>query len=335
MKLFLTGATGFIGLNLLSYDKFTGHELICLTRPDSKNVPFSSHNRVHVHKGPVSANDLKGCDAVIFLAGRAHKMDDRAADPLAESRAVNRDLALSLAVAALEAGVPKFVYLSSVKAFGEAVPRGAIIDENYPASPCDPYGISKREAEEGLIRLFAGHQSAHCVILRIPMVYGPMNKGNMMSLLKSAASGQRLPLGAARGKRSMIYVGNLCDAITAILQRPRGTDAAIYYLTDGIDLTSAELYEGIFSAFGGNNGVYCLPESLFRVAGAIGSYVEKTLSTRLPINSGVVSRLFDEFRFSAEKFQSDYEWRARFVPAEGMRETVRWYAAMVAKSPGQ
>lgn len=332
MRLFITGATGFIGANLLACEKFTGHELICLARPDSENIPVSPHNRVKVHKGPVSANDLTGCDAVIFLAGRAHKMDDRVADPLAENRAVNRDLALSLAAVAIEAGIPKFIYLSSVKAFGEATSHGTIIDENYPASPCDPYGISKMEAEEGLARLYAGRHGAHCVVLRIPMVYGPMNKGNMVSLLKSALRGRWLPLGAAKGKRSMLYVENLCDAIVTILARPSAAGIATYYLTDGVDMASAELYEEIYAAFGRQNGVYYLPERMFRVAGAIGSLCERLFSASLPINRGVVSRLFDDFRFSSEKFRRDYGWQAPFTPGEGMRRTATWYRAIGGES---
>lgn len=328
MRLFITGATGFIGANLLAYEKFSGHELVCLARPDSGNIPVSPHNRVKVHKGPVSANNLTGCDAVIFLAGRAHRMKESAADPLAENRAVNRDLALSLAAAALEAGVPQFIYLSSVKAFGEAAADGKVVDENDPPSPRDPYGISKREAEEGLARLFAGNRGGRCVILRIPMVYGPMNKGNMVPLLKSALRGRRLPFGAAKGKRSMLYVGNLCDAVVAILARPSAAGVATYYLTDGIDMTSAELYGEIFAAFGRHGGVYYLPEKMFRVAGAIGSFFERFFSANLPISSGVVSRLFDEFRFSPEKFRRDYGWQTPFTPREGVRGTVEWYRAI-------
>ncbi len=331
----MTGATGFIGANLLACEKFTGHELICLARPDSENIPVSPHNRVTVRKGPVSASDLAGVDAVIFLAGRAHKMDDRAADPLAENRAVNRDLALFLAAAALEAGVPQFIYLSSVKAFGEAVPRGTIIDENSFSSPSGPYGISKREAEEGLARLYAGRHGAHCVVLRIPMVYGPMNKGNMVSLLKSAARGRRLPLGAAKGKRSLLYVGNLCSAIATVVAHPSAGGIDTYYLTDGVDMTSAELYEGISTAFGQDNGAYYLPEWMLRIVGASGSLCERFFFVNLPLTNGVVSRLFDEFRFSSEKFRRDYGWSPSFTPHEGIRRTVEWYRAIGGRKGNQ
>lgn len=335
MRLFITGATGFIGANLLAYEKFSGHELICLVRPDSGNIPVSPGNRVMAHKGPVSAAGLRGCDAVIFLAGRAHRMEDRAADPLEENRAVNRDLALALAAAAIEAGVPQFIYLSSVKAFGEAAAGGKVVDENDPPSPRDPYGISKREAEEGLARLYEGRRGVHCVILRIPMVYGPMNKGNMLALLKSAARGRRLPLGAAKGKRSMLYVGNLCGAIVAVLARPSAAGIATYYLTDGVDITSAELYGEMCAAFGRHNGVYYLPERVFRVAGDAGSFCERLFAVNLPMNSGVVSRLFDEFRFSSEKFRRDYGWQASFTPREGIRRTVDWYRTIGGEHGGR
>ncbi len=329
MRLFITGATGFIGASLLAYEKFGHHELVCLVRPDSRGIPISPNNHLKVHRGLVSATDLKGCDAVIFLAGRAHIMRDSATDPLTENRAVNRDLALALAAMAIEASVPKYIYLSSVKAFGEAsAVVGTVVGENDPSSPKDPYGISKREAEEGLARLYGGRHGVHCVVLRIPMVYGPGNKGNMLSLLKSASRGHRLPLGAAKRKRSMLYVENLCDAIVTILNRRSLSGIATYYLTDGDDMTSAGLYEEIYSAFGGHKGTYYMPEGIFRFVGIIGSACERFLGQSVPINAGVVSRLFNEFRFSSEKFRSDYGWQPPVSFREGVRKTVKWFRTM-------
>lgn len=145
-------------------------------------------------------------DVVAHLAVCVHQMKENATNPLDKYREANRDFTLKLASMTLEAGVRNFVYASTVKVVGEGGQTTEPLTEDTPFASEDPYGVSKMEAEKGLFELFSKQTNARCTIFRLPMVYGPGNKVNMLTLLKVAKMGVPLPLGAASGKRSMAYV---------------------------------------------------------------------------------------------------------------------------------
>ena len=302
----VTGSNGFIGSTLCDY-----------LQADKK--AFFRWNRL-------KQSDLGECSTVIHLAARVHQMIDMADDPGSEFRAGNRDLTVNLAKQALKQGVDKFIYISSVKVVGE---KPGIYDLNDSCQPTDPYGCSKKEAEDELRKLFKGHTSAKCIILRLPMVYGPGNMGNMLSLLKAASRKIILPLGFARAKRSMINVKNVCDAILTIQNdaSPNRPDVQTYFLSDGNDLSAKELYSSIFQNMHNRKGVFPFPESVFRFLGRAGSIFGKIIKKKLPLNKDVISRLFDEYCFSSSVFCKDYMWTPVVTPEEGIKETVDWYLA--------
>jgi len=322
MRLFITGWSGFIGKNLLADVKFGNHELVCWRRPDSTDATkIPQKENLTFIEGNISPSLMYGIDAVINLAGRVHRMRDNPKTSLTENRAINRDFPLALAKSAIDAGVGKFIHLSTVKVMGEGMKNsGEPYIEDDATCPLDSYGISKLEAEIGLHKLFDGKKST-CTILRLPMVYGPHNKGNMLTLLKVASKGIPLPLKNADGKRSMIYVKNVVDAILTLLEtkQPVPVGSGVYFISDGNDLTSGELYSIISSRYSGKDKTYYLPKSFLKLSGQLGSLLG------LPLNSNVISRLLDAYRFSNEKFSSIYSWTPPYNPSEGINETVDWY----------
>ena len=176
MKVHVTGASGFIGRNLVPRLLKEGHELT-----------------------QVIAN----ADAVVHLAGIAHRRASR--DELLEA---NVRLTERLARQAADAGA-RFVFISSVKVHGEESSRP--FKEDSPIAPEDPYAESKARAEEAL-RSIAG---LRLTVLRPPLVYGPGVKANFLSLMRAVAAGLPLPFASIRNRRSLVYVGNLAGAIIA------------------------------------------------------------------------------------------------------------------------
>jgi UDP-glucose 4-epimerase len=159
------------------------------------------------------------------------------------------------------------------------------------------------------------------------MVYGENNKGNMLPLLKAASKKIPLPLSAAKGKRSMIYVGNILSAILKIIQDNSSLRKPIqtYFLNDGFDLTSAELYSSIYQSMHGKPGLFYVPEFLFRLMGKMGPGLEFLIKRKFPISSDVISRLFDEYRFSSKAFTNEYNWQPPYTPKQGIEKMVNWY----------
>jgi UDP-glucose 4-epimerase len=253
-------------------------------------------------------------------------MKEDRATALALHREINRDLTISLAKAAISANLRRFIFLSTVKVMRDDassemirsgnLTTGKVITENDEPHPNDPYGISKYEAEQGLEKLFRQQKHSRCVAVRLPMIYGPGNKGNALRMLKCAERGIPLPLRAVRAKRSMIYVKNLCDALVAIIKDDKDEPSPFqsFYVTDGEDRSSAELYEGMFRAFNSKNGVFYIPPLIFRLA----QYSNHRLGS-------IISRLIDPYCFSSKAFQNKYNWNAPYTFEQGILETARWY----------
>lgn len=182
---------------------------------------------------------LSGCNAVVHLAARVHVMQERSVDPLAEFRQVNVAATELLARLAAEAGVKRFVYLSSIKVNGEETRPGQSFSAYDEPSPEDAYGISKHEAEIALRRV-AQDTGLEVVIIRPPLVYGPGVKGNFRTMLNWLQRGLPLPLASLQNRRSLVGVGNLCDLIQICLSHP-GAANQTFLVSDDHDLSTPEL----------------------------------------------------------------------------------------------
>lgn len=224
---------------------------------------------------------VEGCDAVVHLANIAHT----AASPR-ELHRVNVEGTLALAQAAAASGAGRFVYLSSAKA----------------AAPADAYGQAKRIAEQGLVAT-AGLEP---VILRPPLVYGPRVKANFLALMRAIDRGWPLPLASVRNRRSLVYVGNLCDAILRCLaDAPAGR---IYTVSDGAPVSTPALCRALATALGRRARLLPFPPGLLRLwPGA--------------------ARLVDSLEVDDRALREELNWRAPFSFEEGLRHTAEWYRA--------
>ena len=196
----------------------------------------------------VASGHFEQVDTVIHLASRVHVMHETAADPLAEFRRVNVEGTLSLARAAAQAGVRRFIFVSSVKVNGETtVGRLPFTADETPA-PSDPYGISKREAEEGL-RQLAAQTGLEVVIVRPVLVYGPGVKANFRSMMNWLSKGVPLPFGAIHNKRSLVALDNLVDLLVTCIDHPAAANQT-FLASDGHDLSTTELLQRLGKALG-------------------------------------------------------------------------------------
>jgi len=207
---------------------------------------------------------LQNIDVVVHLAARVHVMRDSAVDPLAEFRRVNVEGTMNLARQALEAGVKRFIFISSIKVNGEATPPGQPYRADDAPAPEDAYGISKREAEDGLRELCL-NSTMEFVIIRPPLVYGPGVKGNFLSMLRWLDKGIPLPLAAIQNRRSLVAVDNLADLIRTCIDHPRAANQ-IFLAADGEDLSTPELLRKAAAALGKTARLLPMPAALLNVA---------------------------------------------------------------------
>ncbi len=255
-----------------------------------------------------------GVEVVVHAAARVHMMQDRSADPLAEFRKLNRDATLALAVLAADAGVKRFVFLSSVKVNGEETfPRGraAVFKPDDAFMPTDPYGLSKYEAEQGLLAL-AKETGMEVVIIRPPLVYGPGVKANFASMINWLRRGVPLPLGAIHNKRSFVALDNLVSFIALCADRSRSPKAAnqVFLISDGEDVATTQLLRWVADALGKKPRLLPVPVGLMRLA------------ARLIGKGDVANRLFGSLQVDSSKARDLLGWQPVITMAEQFHKTV-------------
>lgn len=313
----ITGATGFVGRQLWRTLAAEGRPLRVALRTNSEfdGQKHGNGNAEWVIVGEIGPDTdwsevLKGVDCVVHLAARVHVMHERASDPLAAFRRVNTEGTERLARQAAVAGVRRLVFLSSIKVNGEAT-RDRPFSEIDPARPEDPYGQSKSEAEQALARV-ASETGLEIVILRPPLVYGPGVKGNFHNLLWAVGKGIPLPLGMVQNRRSLIYLGNLVDAIVHSIGRPAAAGKT-YLLSDGDDVSTPELIRRIAAALERPARLISVSPALLELAG------------RLVGKSGAVSRLLDSLQVDSSKIVRELGWSPPYSMEDGLRETAAWF----------
>lgn len=318
-----TGADGYVGRALCTHLRQQGYAVRQAVRSlKTQRAPAATPLIDDELRDTVAVGDLSGAvawepalrdvDAVIHLAARTHVLHDRAADPLAEYRRINVDATRRLATAAAEAGVRRFVFLSSIKVNGEQTFDRPYTEDDAPR-PEDAYGISKWEAEQALHEI-AARTGLDVVILRPPLVYGPGVKANFLRLMQLVARGVPLPLGAIDNRRSMVYLGNLVDAILTCLEAPAARGRT-YLVSDGTDLSTPDLVRGIATALGVPARLLRCPVPLLKAAG--------TLTGR----SAQVARLAGSLQIDSSRLRDELGWRPPHTVAAGLAATAAWYRA--------
>ena len=255
MKILVTGANGFIGQALCPYLRARGFDVVSVVRR-----PTGLLDTVIAGDDDEWMEALKGCSAVIHLAGRAHVMNDRSTEPLQVFRANNVAPTLRLAQQAAAAGVRRFVFMSTIKVNGESTGPGRSFTEVSPPAPSDPYAVSKWEAEQGLHE-FAERSGLEVVVIRPPLVYGPGVKGNFASLIKWVTLGVPLPLGAVHNRRSLIGIGNLIAFATlcADLVASPHARGETFLVSDGDAISTTDLLRKVAVAFGCQSRLLPIP----------------------------------------------------------------------------
>ena len=342
INVLVTGANGFIGRalcdKLLADDGY--HVRGAVRGTDQMTALASGVEGVMVGDiGPETdwSEALVGIDGVVHLAARVHVMRESSVDPLAAYREVNVEGTKCLAIAAANAGVKRFVYISSVKVNGERTGKrderptsnielptsnekqkkqkpevrgqegelkGAFSEKDVPG-PQYPYGISKWEAEQAL-RDVAANTDLEIVILRPPLVYGFGVKANFRSLMKWVRRGVPLPLGAVHNKRSFVALDNLVSFIIHCIDHPKAANE-VFLISDGENVSTTELLQKMARAFGKRSFLLPVPVWLMTfVAGLLGK-------------RDVSDRLFGSLQVDSSKARDLLGWKPIVSMDEGLR----------------
>ena len=284
-RILLTGATGFVGSAVLRVlSKQSDYDVRIAVRSDMADVIAQAYSVCKVGNfssvtGWVEA--LSGVACVIHMAGRAHVMKQEA-DALSLFRKVNTEATLHLARQAIQCGVKRFIFVSSIGVNG-AYTIGAPFDELSPVTPYAEYAISKYEAECELQELCRA-SAMELVIIRPPLVYAANAPGNFRRLLKLAATGLPMPFGCVENSRSLVALENLVDFIVCCIGHPRAANE-LFLISDGVDLSTPDIVRYIGIGMGRRIKMFPVPVPVIRfMANSVG---KKNIFTQLCLSLSI------------------------------------------------
>lgn len=318
MTILLSGATGFIGSSLTQHLHRHGYTLTAAVRRANDSLP------PNVQQIPVSdllpdtdwTPVLNDVDTIIHLAARAHILQDQATVPLAAFRETNTYATLNLAQQAANAGVRRFIFISSIGVNGNQTFNKPFSTDNTP-DPIEPFAISKHEAEIGL-RQIAAETGMEVVIIRPSLVYGANAPGNFGQLIKTVARGIPLPLGNIHNQRSLVALPNLIDLITTCIDHPAAANQT-FLVSDGEDLSTTELLQRLSKALGKPARLLPIPQS--------------RLETGLTLlgKRAIAQRLCGNLQVDISKTRDLLGWNPPVSVDEALRQTAEAYLQNLKK----
>lgn len=210
MRYLLTGASGFIGHNFKEHLRSTGHTVFTLSARS-----FHSTQQL---------DWLELCNriqpsAIVHLAGLAHRRPSKTQEAAHQLWMSNVHYPVQLAAVAANAGVPRFVFVSSIGVHGVQTFSGQSFHEDSPFSPENPYAASKCEAEF-LLHQCLSPTPTQLVIVRPALVCGRGAPGNIHRLARLVRSGVPLPFANVLNQRSFVVIENLCDLLERVAIDP-------------------------------------------------------------------------------------------------------------------
>jgi nucleoside-diphosphate-sugar epimerase len=300
-RVLVTGASGFIGNNLIHY----------LQSKALKILPFSRDFGMHYEKINSNYLDNEDIEVIIHLAGKAHDLKNVPNE--LDYFKVNTDLTISIFDAFLKSKVKTFLYFSSVKAVKDHFDN--ILTEDVIPSPSTAYGKSKLAAENYLSSNL-DKQDKKVFILRPCMIHGIGNKGNLNILYNLVSKNIPWPLGAFNNKRSFCNIDNLCFVVNELISRS-DIPIGIYNIADDDSVSTNVIINLIAKSHNRRPNVFSINKDLIRLLARAGDYL------KLPLNTERLTKLTESYIVSNAKIKAAIGKNLPLTTEEGLLKTVQ------------
>lgn len=293
----VSGATGFIGRLLCQQLRDQGVHVRGGMRHSTEG-PWDEVILFDFETQSLPENALAGVDTVFHLAGKAHALSETWQDERSYFQ-INTEGTKTLLEAANAAGVRRFVLISSVKAMGEG--EAACQDESAICHPESPYGKSKLAAERLVLE---GGYVPEPVVLRLSMVYGPSDKGNLPRMIEAVMKDRFPPLPEVNNKRSMVHVDDVIQATVLAAEKPQAIGRT-YIITDGQSYSTRQMFEWVCEALDKPVPHWVMPISVLKMLARIGDVIGRVRRRRFIFDSDALEKLLGSACYSSERIEQE------------------------------
>jgi nucleoside-diphosphate-sugar epimerase len=307
----VTGASGFVGARLCNKLVAAGRTVRpCVRRAGIAGLD-DSDGPVRVVKNIGDVNDwrssFENVRCVVHLAARVH---DMGRGSIEDFRATNVDGTRAVLRGALESGVQRLVFLSTIKVNGDTTTYDRPFRASDSPHPSDPYAISKWEAEQ-YIQDEAARGKIEVVIIRPVLIYGPGVRANFFRMLKFVSSGLPLPFQGVKNRRSVLSLDNLCDLIAFCADSSRAS-GRVLLAADEYPLSTPELLRMIAKSLERRVTLVNIPPTLLHgLARIVGKSQE-------------IQRLCESLYVDTSAL-AEFGWTQPTTTEKAMRDTARWF----------
>jgi len=307
MLIAVTGSNGFIGRHLCNYLNKIDYKVRKIQRFKEENV-FLINDLEDCNEW---FKALSGVDVVIHCASKVPSFEKDSERSKKNYELINVLATEKIALEAAKLGIKKFIYLSTIKVYGEKTLEGKPIKNNSILNPMDTYSLSKYRAEEAL-RNISIKYGLKIIIVRIPLVYGPYVGANFLSLIKLVNLQIPLPFKGIRNKRSIIFIGNLVDFISKCISNS-SADNRSFVISDSYPLSTKEIILFISRSLKKRLFLFKIPNFILRFLGLI---------TR---NQGKFDRIMSNLEVDPKNTFNFFKWKPPYTTEEGIDITISWF----------
>ncbi len=314
MRVFVTGATGFIGRHLTERLRSGGHTTTVLALP-VEDVP--EDDRYSVVRGDITdrstlVGKLDGHDAIVHLAGAVGY-----GQTFERCNAINRDGTENMALAATAAGISRFVHMSSVSVYGRV--DGVRLDEDAPLKKIgDPYGDTKIDAERALETIGADG-ALDVTMLRPTVIYGPGDDKFLPKLVENLKSGRARVIGSGNNSVDLIHVTDAVELICRCLEDPRAM-GRVYNLTHPSNPTWSEFIAEAARLVGVAPPKGRLPYPVAYVAAAMMELIAKITGSEPRLTRYAVRVVGRQYHYSVDRAREELGFEPKIDLFTGLAE---------------
>jgi nucleoside-diphosphate-sugar epimerase len=302
----VTGADGFIGSALVRRLEEEYGEVWRLVRPGSPSASNPRTLTADLSTDTPALAPIAPLDSIFHLAGRAHAPDRGAGEDALQERA-NVDATRNLLAAAAHCGARRVVFTSSMAAMGAGAEE--CLDETAPPAPVTAYGRTKRRAEELVLAPSAAGRPDG-VVLRLPLVYGPGQKGNLDRMLRAIVLRRFPPPPRVHNRRSVVHVDDVVDALLLAARHPAAT-GRVYLVCESEPCATRGIYEGACAALGRRPAAWGVPAAGLRAFGWLGDLAALALGRRVGFDSIAIEKLLGSASYSPALVERELGFRTR------------------------
>jgi nucleoside-diphosphate-sugar epimerase len=318
----VTGAAGFLGSRLSAQLCQEGYGVRAVFRDERPAVFLPPHVeavRADILDKPKMVRAAAGCEVLVHLAARVHTVDQLESEH--DYEAVNVEGTRNVLECAVASGIKRLLFISSVKVFGEET--DGCVDESQMPAPQSAYAKSKWAAEQ-LVRDYAKRYGFSGVSLRLPMVYGPTEKGNLFRMIAAIDHGRFPPLPPLSTVRSMLHVGNFTQAVLRLLEADKPLSDC-YIVTDARPYSVTTIYELLCAGLGRPVPKWRAPLGLLKTGAGVGDIIQWMTRRPFPFTSTSLSKLIEPAWYSSQALADDVGYRPSLSFEDAVPDLIAFY----------